>query len=119
MTACLNLAAARQRYIVGTAWSTKCYMNMRPLYQPQLRQTEAVERFWTLPETGIGRAGQGKRKDDCQLVLDGQNPRGLHSTPTVLASSSQFRAFVALAGRVRAADTGTFGRRGNVGRTQE
>jgi hypothetical protein len=41
-TACLNLAAARLRYIVGTAWSTKCYMNMWPLYQPQLRQTEAV-----------------------------------------------------------------------------
>jgi putative transposase len=35
-------AAARLRYIVGTAWSTKCYMNMRPLYQPQLMQTEAV-----------------------------------------------------------------------------
>ena len=34
------------------------------------------ERFWTLPETGIGRAGQGKRKDDCQLVLDGQWPTG-------------------------------------------
>ena len=30
------------RYIVGSAWSTKCYMNMRPLYQPQLMQTEAV-----------------------------------------------------------------------------
>jgi type IV pilus biogenesis protein CpaD/CtpE len=26
-----SLAAARLRYIVGTAWSTKCYMNMRPL----------------------------------------------------------------------------------------
>ena len=39
---CLNLAAARLRYIVGTAWSTKCYMNMRPLYQPQLMQTQAV-----------------------------------------------------------------------------
>jgi transposase len=36
------LAAARLRYIVGTAWSTKCYMNMRPLYQPQLMQTEVV-----------------------------------------------------------------------------
>jgi hypothetical protein len=32
----------RQRYIVGTAWSTKGYMNMRPFYQPQLMQTEAV-----------------------------------------------------------------------------
>ena len=31
---CLNLAAARLRYIAGTAWSAKCYMNMRPLYQP-------------------------------------------------------------------------------------
>ena len=39
---CLNLAAARLRYIVGTAWSTKCYMSMLPLYQPQLMQTEAV-----------------------------------------------------------------------------
>ena len=29
---CLNLAAARLRYIAGTAWSTKRYMNMRPLY---------------------------------------------------------------------------------------
>ena len=34
---CLNLAAARLRYIVGTAWSTRCYMNMRPLYQPWRR----------------------------------------------------------------------------------
>ena len=39
---CLNLAAARLRYIAGTAWSAKCYMNMRPLYQPQILQTEAV-----------------------------------------------------------------------------
>ena len=39
---CLNLAAARLRYIVGTAWSTKRYMNMRPLYQPQVMQTGAV-----------------------------------------------------------------------------
>ncbi len=37
---CLNLAAARLRYIAGT--SAKCYMNMRPLYQPQVMQTEAV-----------------------------------------------------------------------------
>ena len=34
--------AARLRYIAGTAWSAKCYMNMRPLYQPQVTQTEAV-----------------------------------------------------------------------------
>jgi mutator family transposase len=33
---CLNLAAARLRYIVGTAWSTKCYVNMRPLYGARL-----------------------------------------------------------------------------------
>jgi hypothetical protein len=39
---CLNLAAARLRYIAGTAWSAKYYMNMRPLYQPQVMQTEAV-----------------------------------------------------------------------------
>ena len=39
---CLNLAAARLRYIAGTAWSAKCYMNMKPLYQPQVLQTEAV-----------------------------------------------------------------------------
>jgi len=32
----------RLRYIAGTAWSAKCYMNMRPLYQPQVMQTEAV-----------------------------------------------------------------------------
>src|SRR5450631_1636001 len=32
---CLNLAAARLRYIAGTTWSAKCYMNMRPLYQQQ------------------------------------------------------------------------------------
>ena len=39
---CLNLAAARLRYTAGTAWSAKCYMNMRPLYQPQVSQTEVV-----------------------------------------------------------------------------
>jgi transposase-like protein len=39
---CLNLAAARLRYIAGTTWSAKCYMNMRPLYQPHLSETEAV-----------------------------------------------------------------------------
>ena len=30
------------RYIAGTAWSARCYMNMRPLYQPQVVQTDAV-----------------------------------------------------------------------------
>src|SRR5215218_8874895 len=39
---CLNLAAARLRYIAGSAWSIKRYMNMRPLYQPQVIQTGAV-----------------------------------------------------------------------------
>jgi transposase-like protein len=39
---CLNLAAARLRYIAGTTWSAKCYMNMRPLYQQHLSETEAV-----------------------------------------------------------------------------
>jgi putative transposase len=39
---CLNLAAARLRYIAGSAWSAKRYMNMRPLYQMQLSQTGAI-----------------------------------------------------------------------------
>ena len=39
---CLNLAAARLRYIAATAWSTKRYMNMQPLYQSQTMQTGAV-----------------------------------------------------------------------------
>src|SRR6476469_5774315 len=39
---CLNLAAARLRYIAGSAWSTKRYMSMRPLYQTQVVQTGAV-----------------------------------------------------------------------------
>jgi putative transposase len=39
---CLNLAAARLRYIAGSAWSAKRYMNMRPLYQLQNIQTDAV-----------------------------------------------------------------------------
>jgi transposase InsO family protein len=39
---CLNLAAARLRYIAGTTWSAKCYLNMRPLYQQQQSETEAV-----------------------------------------------------------------------------
>ena len=34
---CLNLAAARLRYIAGSAWSAKRYMNMRPLYQMQVQ----------------------------------------------------------------------------------
>jgi hypothetical protein len=37
-----NLAAARLRYIAASTWSTKRYMNMRPLYQPQVMQTGAV-----------------------------------------------------------------------------
>ncbi|MBB4383678.1 transposase [Bradyrhizobium sp. SBR1B] len=39
---CLSLAVARLRHIAGTAWSTKCYMNMRPLYRPQLSESGAV-----------------------------------------------------------------------------
>ena len=39
---CLNLAAARLRYIAVSAWSAKRYMNMRPLYQMQFSQTGAV-----------------------------------------------------------------------------
>src|SRR6202142_1374860 len=33
---CLNLAAARLRYIAASAWSSKRYMNMQPLYQTQI-----------------------------------------------------------------------------------
>ena len=29
-------------HIAGTTWSAKCYMNMRPLYQQQQSETEAV-----------------------------------------------------------------------------
>jgi transposase-like protein len=39
---CLNLAAARLRHIAGTAWSTKRYMNMQPLYQEQFNATGAA-----------------------------------------------------------------------------
>ena len=39
---CLNLAAARLRYIAGSAWSAKRYMNMRPLYEIQFSQNGAV-----------------------------------------------------------------------------
>jgi transposase-like protein len=39
---CLNLAAARLRHIAGTQWSTKRYMNMRPLYQAAQTETEAA-----------------------------------------------------------------------------
>ena len=39
---CPNLAAARLRYIAGSAWSAKRYMNIRPLYQMQFNNTEAV-----------------------------------------------------------------------------
>jgi len=39
---CLNLAAARLRHIAGTQWSTKRYMNMRPLLQTEETLTEAA-----------------------------------------------------------------------------
>jgi putative transposase len=39
---CLNLAAARLRHIAGSTWSTRCYMNMAPLYQSNIINTEAV-----------------------------------------------------------------------------
>jgi len=42
LNAMLDAEAARLRYIAGSAWSTKRYMNMRPLYQPQVTQTGAV-----------------------------------------------------------------------------
>jgi putative transposase len=39
---CLNLAATRLRHIAGTQWSTKRYMNMRPLFQADENPTEAA-----------------------------------------------------------------------------
>ncbi len=39
---CLNLVAARLRHIAGIQWSTKRYMNMRPLFQAAEAQTEAA-----------------------------------------------------------------------------
>ena len=33
----LNLAAARLRHIAGTRWSTRRYLDMSPLLQPQLQ----------------------------------------------------------------------------------
>ena len=39
---CLNLAAARLRYVAGSAWSAKRYMDMRPLYQMQSNYAGAV-----------------------------------------------------------------------------
>lgn len=38
----LNLTAARLRHIAGTQWSTKRYMNMRPLFQAEENPTEAA-----------------------------------------------------------------------------
>jgi hypothetical protein len=49
-----NLAAARLRYIAGAAWSTKRYINMRPLstadHANRSRSLIKCERFWTLPK---------------------------------------------------------------------
>lgn len=39
---CLNLAAARFRYIAGTQCSTRKYMNMAPLYADQIQTAGAV-----------------------------------------------------------------------------
>ena len=69
---CLNLAAARLRHIAGTAWSARCYMNIRPLYQPQIKPTEAVARQkWTLLIIrGAGPIGRFRRcLDDASLIV--------------------------------------------------
>jgi len=39
---CLNLAAARLRYIAGGKWSTRKYMNMTPLFVEQISTSGAV-----------------------------------------------------------------------------
>jgi transposase InsO family protein len=48
------LAAARLRYIAGSAWSTKRYMNSAPSmkpssYKPEPSPDQMCERIWTLP----------------------------------------------------------------------
>lgn len=52
---CLNLTAARLRYIAGSAWSAKRYMNVRPLNQPQVMKPkpssdQMCQRGCTLPQ---------------------------------------------------------------------
>ena len=42
VVACLNLAAARLRYIAGTQWSMRRYMNMDPLHDAKNDQTGAA-----------------------------------------------------------------------------
>lgn len=39
---CLNLAAARLRHIAGTQWSTRKYMDMKPLFEERETHTKAV-----------------------------------------------------------------------------
>ncbi len=39
---CLNLAAARLCHIAGTQWSTRKYMDMKPIFQERETQTKAV-----------------------------------------------------------------------------
>jgi putative transposase len=39
---CLNLAGDRLRRVAGPQWSTKRYMNMRPLFQTDDNPTEAA-----------------------------------------------------------------------------
>src|SRR4029077_10424071 len=78
---CLNLAAARLRYIAGSAWSTKRYMNMRPLYQPQVVQTGAVALSNVrkiLDTTCIGyHAAAPLRRDLYQMIQLGRHCLGM------------------------------------------
>jgi hypothetical protein len=39
---CRRHGKTHARHIAGTTWSAKCYMNMKPLYQQHLTETEAV-----------------------------------------------------------------------------
>jgi putative transposase len=110
---CLNLAAARLRYIAGTAWSTKCYVNMQPSYQPRVMLTEAVpdkmcERFWTLPSghyrqtlvaLSISQLTWPHQADRDQGVGPGPRPRNVvKADPDLLRRYTQVRDIDAVRG---------------------
>ncbi|WP_225122328.1 hypothetical protein [Bradyrhizobium sp. BRP22] len=65
----LNLEAARLRHIAGTAWSTKYYMNMRPLYR-QLSETGAVGRNKSSKESGQYRTFDNRSDTDIVRVYE-------------------------------------------------
>ena len=91
---CLNLAAARLRYIAGTAWSAKRYMNMRPLYQPQVVQTEAEL------EAIYGKPGETSTVKVVDRVTPEYRPFIEKSPLVLLATVGSTAPFVGLLGTV-------------------